>query len=136
MIGNKKDYRNVYLIDFSLSELYVDEDGEALEEPAHSVFKGSISFWSVKTLNGRYPWRADDLESLLYSMMYILKGTLPWLPPTDMKFEDAKSKKDFVVKTKKELTTQEIFIGYPSVFMKIYNYIQTLEFTETPNYDL
>ena len=44
MIGNKKDYRNVYLIDFSLSELYVDEDGEALEEPAHSVFKGSISF--------------------------------------------------------------------------------------------
>lgn len=44
MLGTEKDYKTVYLIDFSLSEKYVDEDGEPLEEPAHSVFKGSISF--------------------------------------------------------------------------------------------
>lgn len=80
MLGKAKDYRTVYLIDFSLSEKYVDEDGEPLEEPAHTVFKGSISFCSRKVLNGQYPSRVDDLESLLYSMMYVLKGTLPWLP--------------------------------------------------------
>ena len=100
LLGRMKDYKSVYLIDFSLSEKYVDEDGEPLEEPAHSVFKGSISFWSRKVLNGQYPWRADDLESLLYSMMYILNGHLPWLPRSDMTFSDAKEKKDFVIKQK------------------------------------
>lgn len=44
MLGRKKNYKTIYLIDFSLSEKYVDKDGEILEEPAHSVFKGSISF--------------------------------------------------------------------------------------------
>lgn len=44
MLGTERDYKTVYVIDFSLSEKYVDEDGEPLEEPAHSVFKGSISF--------------------------------------------------------------------------------------------
>lgn len=95
-----KDYKTVYLIDFSLSEKYVDEDGEPLEEPAHSVFKGSISFWSRKVLNGQYPWRADDIESLLFSMMYVLNGHLPWLPRPDMVFNDAKEKKDYVIKQK------------------------------------
>mmetsp|Transcript_39834 Transcript_39834/g.45707 ORF Transcript_39834/g.45707 Transcript_39834/m.45707 type:complete len:85 (-) Transcript_39834:438-692(-) len=55
LLGRKKDYKTVYLIDFSLSEKYVDSDGEPLEEPAHSVFKGSISFCSRKVLNGQYP---------------------------------------------------------------------------------
>jgi serine/threonine protein kinase len=44
MLGLKGDYKTVYLIDFSLAEKYTDQDGEPLEEPAHSVFKGSISF--------------------------------------------------------------------------------------------
>lgn len=90
MLGKRNDFKTVYLIDFSLSEKYVDEDGEPLEEPAHTVFKGSISFCSRRVLLGQYPARADDLESLLYSMMYILKGTLPWLPNASAEERDSR----------------------------------------------
>jgi len=99
MIGCQDEYKTIYLIDFSLSEKYTDENGEILEEPAHSIFKGSISFCSQKVMNGRYPTLADDVESLLYSIMYLLK-TLPWLPPNDMEFEDSKEKKEYVVDKK------------------------------------
>ena len=133
MIGCQEEHKTIYLIDFSLSEKYTDEDGEALEEPAHSIFKGSISFCSQKVLNGGYPTLSDDIESLLYTMMYLLK-TLPWLPPADMDFDDSQSKKDYVIKKKKELKAKDIFIGYPSVFLKIYNYIQTLAYSELPDY--
>lgn len=135
MLGTEKDYKTVYLIDFSLSEKYVDEDGEPLEEPAHSVFKGSISFWSRKVLNGQYPTRADDLESLLYSMMYILKGQLPWLPKADVEFVDSKAKKDFVIKLKRSLKERDIFIGYPSVFVKFYESVSKLCYGEDPDYE-
>ena len=135
MLGRYSRYRDVYLIDFSLSEKYVDDDGEVLEEPAHSVFKGSISFCSKKVLDGKYPWRADDIESLLYSMMFMLKGTLPWLPPLGMEFKDSKDKKDFVIELKRSLKSRDVFIGYPSVFLKIFKEIEHLSFTDEPDYE-
>lgn len=135
LLGVKEDYKRIYLIDFSLSEKYVDEDGEPLEEPAHSVFKGSISFCSRKVLKGQYPSRADDLESLLYSMMYILRGQLPWLPPPGVVFDDPKEKKEYVIKQKKNLKDRDIFIGFPSVFMKIYQQLMLLGYEDTPDYN-
>lgn len=134
MLGLKGDFKTVYLIDFSLAEKYTDQDGEPLEEPAHSVFKGSISFCSRRVLKGGYPSLADDIESLLYSIMYLLKP-LPWLPPQDLIFEDSKEKKDYVISRKKELRTKEIFIGYPSVFCKVYEHIKTIGYSETPDYE-
>jgi serine/threonine protein kinase len=135
MLGLKGDYKTVYLIDFSLAEKYTDQDGEPLEEPAHSVFKGSISFWSRKVLNGSYPSLIDDIESLLYTIMYLLKP-LPWLPPQNMKFEDSKEKKDYVISRKKKLKTKEIFIGFPSVFAKVYDHIKTVGYSEMPDYGI
>mmetsp|Transcript_32996 Transcript_32996/g.32347 ORF Transcript_32996/g.32347 Transcript_32996/m.32347 type:complete len:224 (-) Transcript_32996:493-1164(-) len=134
MIGCKDDYKTVYLIDFSLSEKFTDENDEPLEEPAHSIFKGSISFCSIRVLKGGYPTLADDIESLLYSVMYLLKA-LPWLPSEDMEFEDSKAKKDYVINKKKKLEPKEIFLGYPSVFYKIYNEIRYLNYSESPDYD-
>jgi hypothetical protein len=69
-------------------------------------------------------------------MMYILKGQLPWLPPTGMEFKDAQEKKDYVIKQKKTIKAHETFIGYPSVFMKIYDYIQTVGYVEDPDYEV
>jgi hypothetical protein len=135
MLARGKGYKNINLIDFSLSEEFVDEEGEVVEEPAHSVFKGSISFWSRRVLTGGYPCRRDDVESLIYSMMYILKGTLPWLPDALHVFSNSDEKKQFVIKLKRSLKIEDIFIGYPSVFINVYKHIEELDFTGEPDYE-
>jgi hypothetical protein len=86
-------------------------------------------------LNGSYPSLIDDIESLLYTIMYLLKP-LPWLPPQNMKFEDSKEKKDYVISRKKKLKTKEIFIGFPSVFAKVYDHIKTVGYSEMPDYGI
>jgi len=41
-------------------------------------FRGTIRYASVHAHLGRTGSRRDDLESLAYTLMFLLKGRLPW----------------------------------------------------------
>lgn len=67
--------------------------------------------------------------------MYLLRR-LPWIPDSSKTFKNAEEKKHHVIDIKTEMTTDEIFIGFPSVFRKIGDYLYTLKFGDTIDYDL
>ena len=72
------DDSTIYLIDFGLAHCFLDDNGYHIKHPENVNFKGSISYCSLNLFNKRHPSRRDDIESLLYVIMFLFYGELPW----------------------------------------------------------
>lgn len=75
------DHANkIYLIDFGLSVPYVDDNNTHLPQLQHNynTVVGTALFASINAHHGKNLSRRDDIESLVYTLVYLLTGTLPW----------------------------------------------------------
>ena len=78
LIGHK-DPSTIYLIDFGLTQTYLDENGKHIEKEYVRKFSGNFLFASLNSCRGNNKSRRDDTESALYIMIYLLnKNYLPW----------------------------------------------------------
>lgn len=59
---------------------------------------GSLAFMSCKAHEAKALGPSDDIESLIYTMLFMLSGTLPWLKIKIQKIADAH--KILIMKTK------------------------------------
>ena len=68
-------------------------------------FKGNIAFASVNAMNCFTTSRKDDLISLIYLIVYMIDGNLPFLPNSpsrdDLPFSN-------ILRKKQKLTTNDI----------------------------
>lgn len=62
------------LIDFGLCLNYKDENGKHFEEEKTSGFRGNLEYASTYILDGFLPSRRDDLISLVYILIHLLKN--------------------------------------------------------------
>jgi len=73
------DNNTIYLIDFGLSKQYINEKGQHIPFKNGKSLIGSVNFSSVHVQQGFEASRRDDLESLLYILIFLLKENLiPW----------------------------------------------------------
>ena len=78
IIGHK-DPSVIYLIDFGLSCKYLNEDGSHNAKEFINKFSGNFMFASLNSCRGNTKSRRDDIQSILYIMIYLLnKNSLPW----------------------------------------------------------
>lgn len=78
LIG-KKDSSKLYLIDFGLAHSFADEEGNHIAKKYLSKFSGNFLFASLNSCRGYNKSRRDDIESLIYFLVYLLNGSqLPW----------------------------------------------------------
>jgi len=75
--------------------------------------------------------RRDDLECIGYLLVYFLKGKLPWQSINIEK----KQKANVIAKKKFDTKIDELCQGCPDEFAKFFKYIQTLQFTQKPDYE-
>ena len=75
----KEATNNVYIVDFGLSRKFIDEKGNHLPIKSNQGIRGTLPFISMNTHSGIRMSRRDDIESLAYVTMYLVKGTLPWI---------------------------------------------------------
>jgi serine/threonine protein kinase len=79
LIG-KKHPDTIYLIDFGISKPYLDKNKNHIEKHYNRNFSGNIPFASLNSCRGKSMSRRDDLESLMYIMIYLMNDDkLPWL---------------------------------------------------------
>jgi len=153
--------RYVYLIDFGLSKLYINpKDGRHLQHREGRGHAGTVKFMGLHTHQGHEVSRRDDLQSLAYTLTFLLRGNLPWWkqrdgggrrsPHRDPCAERAKreynrrhkrgvpfsklSSDERVYRIKQYIDVDRMLQGYPSCFARLLKYALQLQFAHRPDY--
>ncbi|KAK9683815.1 hypothetical protein RND81_10G166700 [Saponaria officinalis] len=125
------DEKKLFLVDLGLAtEWREDSDGLPLEyDQRPDAFRGTVRYASVHAHLGRTSSRRDDLESLAYTLIFLLHGQLPWQGYQG-------DNKEFLVCKKKMATSPESLCGFgPPSFQKFVEYVVNLKYDEEPNYE-
>merc|ERR1711985_43648 len=82
LLGKPKtiNEKKLFLVDFGLSTQWFDNlrKRHVAYDQRPDVFRGTVRYASVHAHLGRTPSRRDDLESLAYTLVFLIKGKLPW----------------------------------------------------------
>ncbi|ERN03898.1 hypothetical protein AMTRI_Chr05g64900 [Amborella trichopoda] len=124
------DEKKLYLVDLGLASKWKDaSSGHHVEyDQRPDVFRGTIRYASVHAHLGRTGSRRDDLESLAYTLIFLLRGRLPWQGYQG-------DNKSFLVCKKKMATSPEILCCLcPYPFKHFLEMVTNMKFDEEPNY--
>ncbi|KAJ4954034.1 hypothetical protein NE237_030866 [Protea cynaroides] len=124
------DEKKLFLVDLGLATKWRDSTtGQHVEyDQRPDVFRGTVRYASVHAHLGRTGSRRDDLESLAYTLVFLLRGRLPWQGYQG-------ENKGFLVCKKKMATAPETLCCFcPQPFGRFVDYVVNLKFDEEPNY--
>ena len=134
LVGIGRTQHVIFMTDFGLAQRYIDVDTKQhIPYREGKKLIGTPRFASVATQSGVEQSRRDDLESLAYSLIYFLKGTLPW-HRTHAPTSDENLRR--ILHCKLSTSPAALCSGLPSEFTDYLQYCRSLEFTETPDYPL
>lgn len=144
VLGRKRTVgsRRVHLVDFSMCFRYkvkVDRKWIHNTLQRYGNAESSIEFSSHRANTNHTPSPRDDLESLIYVMVYLVNGLLPWRIPTQFEFNAFGSKHstllDEACHLKRNISNEILFKGMPAQMDALYTYVRKLDCEKTPNYD-
>ncbi|KAJ4797435.1 Casein kinase I protein [Rhynchospora pubera] len=124
------DEKKLFLVDLGLATKWKDSTtGHHVEyDQRPDVFRGTVRYASVHAHLGRIGSRRDDLESLAYTLVFLLRGRLPWQGYQG-------ENKGFLVCKKKMATSPDSLCCFcPVPFKQFVEYVVNLKFDEEPNY--
>ncbi|KAL6972761.1 Casein kinase 1-like protein hd16 [Sarracenia purpurea var. burkii] len=124
------DEKKLFLVDLGLATRWRDgSTGLHVEyDQRPDVFRGTVRYASVHAHLGRIGSRRDDLESLAYTLIFLLRGRLPWQGYQG-------ENKGFLVCKKKMATSPETLCCFcPQPFKLFVEFVVNLKFDEEPNY--
>lgn len=123
--------KRLYLCDLGLATRWKDSVcGTHVEyDQRPDVFRGTVRYASVHAHLGRTASRRDDLESLAYTLLFLLKGRLPWQGYQG-------DNKGYLVCKKKMATSAEMLCRYtPPAFRLFTEGVVNQKFDEEPKYE-
>ena len=122
--------KKLYLVDLGLATRWRDAicSTHVDYDQRPDIFRGTVRYASVHAHLGRTGSRRDDLESLAYTLLFLLKGRLPWQGYQG-------DNKGFLVCKKKMATSAEALCRYtPQAFRQYMEAVVNLKFDEEPKY--
>ena len=134
VMGSAELNENLYLIDFGLAKKY--RSSRTLKQYPQTRKKrltGTARYASIHALEGYEQSRRDDMESVGYIMAYLLRGGLPW---QGLKLKSKENKYKNILEKKKEISSQELFKGFPNEFSEILDYTKNLGYEQEPEYQM
>lgn len=133
----------LHLVDMGLSKQYMTAHGEHILERTGGETFGTPRYLSVACHDGRTTSRRDDLESVMYMLVYLAKGKLPWdnlslkhLGKHVSREERLHAKLDAIRDVKARLKASEVCEGLPDAFAQALHYTRRLGFKQKPDYSL
>lgn len=92
---------------------------------------GTFRFASLNAHQGIELSRRDDLISLGYTLVYLLKGSLPW---QGLQIHNRAAKNKQVAALKRTTSVSALCDGCPAEFRWYFKYCQQLRFERRPDY--
>lgn len=130
MFGKHPKEKRLYIIDMGLSKKYI-QDGKHIDMKTGKSLVGTARYASINSHKGYEQSRRDDLESIGYVLVYLIKGILPWqginLKPGDDHFTK-------IMEKKISTSIEELCEGLPKQFLEYFKYTKNLQYTEPPDY--
>jgi serine/threonine protein kinase len=121
----------LYCIDFGLSKKFLKKNGEHINFSDKKRFCGTARYASIAAHINQEQSRKDDLESILYILVYMYKGKLPW---QGIKHKDKKERYRLIGEKKQQVTPDELCEGMSKEFVVFLKYVRNLDFDEKPHY--
>ena len=134
-VFGRKDPNLIYIIDFGISRKYrSSKTGNHIRYRKLNTINGSMRYMSINCNKGYEQSRRDDLESLGYMLIFLIKKNLPWMK---IEKQNLEPKKKFlkICSIKSSIKPEELCSGLPREFCQYIEYCQQLRFEQTPNYN-
>lgn len=128
LIGLGDNKNKIYLIDFGFCKKYIKEDGSHIDVKKINKIIGTPIYVSVNVHDLIEPSRRDDIESLVYIMMYFYYGELEWSDITIYSNDILERINLFKLEI---VNNKEIH----ELFRRMLTYVRKLTFEETPDYN-
>ncbi|CAG8494860.1 912_t:CDS:2 [Dentiscutata heterogama] len=133
LLVSRKHHINI--VDFGLSAFYIDhETGKHIQKNQQLTKNktGTARYASLGVHRGLQHSRRDDMESLGYVLLELLRGDLPWAGVTARNSRQGWAK---MLKIKEEIPLDELYEGFPRGFMLYLQYARNLQYDEEPDYN-
>ncbi len=133
-ICNNLDIKTIFLIDFGLSCSYLEGgfSSKHYKIKTNLSFVGTLRYASLNSHKGIRQSRRDDLESMIYILIYFLKGKLPW---QDVRAKEKEERHKKITEIKSSATIESLCEDLPPEFAELLTYVKGLEFEEKPYYE-
>jgi len=145
--GRGGNCMKVYIIDFGLGRRHLDRDGVARQPRKRCEFRGTTRYASVSAHRNQDQGRVDDLWSLVFALLELCTGQLPWnfyksqavLGPA----AKAQAKQRVLEEKTKLIAAARQRDGKPSGFLRtvpppiieLMRALDRLGYADTPDYD-
>jgi serine/threonine protein kinase len=131
MFGLHDNANKLYVMDFGLSKKWYVK-GDHIQYRTGRSMVGTARYASTNVHLGAESSRRDDMESVGYMLIYLVKGSLPW---QGLKKKTKGDKTDHIGDKKMMVDLKFLCSGLPSCFYEYINYTKNLRFNDKPNYE-
>jgi serine/threonine protein kinase len=118
-------------MDFGLSKKWYNKGNHIEYKDGRSMI-GTTRYASTNIHMGIEPSRRDDIESIGYMLVYLIKGRLPW---QGLMKKTKDNPIDKIGDKKININLKKLCDGIPKCFYEFIRYAKKLEFDEKPDYE-
>ena len=123
----------IYIVDFGLSKKYrSSRTNKHIKFAKNKPFNGTFNFASINSMKGIEMTRRDDLESIGYMLIYLIKGKLPW---SEYLNKELGERFEIIFNIKRNISNEVLCKDLPSEMCEYMNNVKALKFDEEPNYN-
>ncbi|OHT00655.1 hypothetical protein TRFO_32625 [Tritrichomonas foetus] len=132
VMGTGHNSNSLFIIDFGLAKKYRDPNTHVhVPYSEGKSLTGTARYASIGALRGLEQSRRDDLESLAYVLIYLLKGSLPWM---GLDAVSRHERYDKILDMKVRIPIDELCAGIPKEFASFLLAVKKLRFADKPKY--